>query len=214
MISANRLIAVWPHSSAPWLEAVVDIMPKWGIVGPARETAFLGQMRHESGDFSRFTESLYYKDPERIARIFRTAFDLDQDKVVDPVEIEFAKKFIRNPEALANRAYANKFGNGDETSGDGWKYRGRGPIQTTFKSNYEKASFWTHVNLVKDPDEMLVPRVGCAAACGYWKDHGCNELADLGDHREITRRINPGMAGLAERVHLVADTASVLIAIQ
>lgn len=212
MISANKLISAWPHASAPWLTAMVEIMPRWGIVGPVREAAFLGQMRHESMEFSRFTESLYYKDPERIARIFRKAFDLDQDKVVDPEEITFAKKFVKNPEALANRAYANRFGNGDEASGDGFKYRGRGPTQTTFKDNYSMASFWTGVNLLKDPDEMLVPRVGCAASCGYWKDHGCNDLADKGDHAGITKQINPGMDGLVERVRLVESTRLVLVA--
>lgn len=210
MIDVNRLIKAMPTASAPWLIAMVEIMPRWGIVGIKRESAFLGQMRHECADFTKFSESLYYKDPERIAQIFRTAFDLNHDKAIDKVEIEFAKQYVKNPEALANRAYADRFGNGDEASGDGFKYRGRGPIQTTFKKNYEIASFWTGVNLVNDPDEMLVPRVGCAAACGYWKDHGCNELADFGDDRGITKQINPGLLGYTERVALRIQTQFIL----
>lgn len=210
MISVTKLLVAMPHASGPWIAGMVEIMPKWGIVGPVREASFLGQMRHECADFSRFQESLSYSDPERIAKIFRTAFDLDQDKVVDPEEIEFAKKYVMNPKALANRAYANRLGNGDEASGDGWKYRGRGPIQTTFKANYVTASKWTGINLAIDPDELLVPRAGCAAACGYWQDHGCNVLADIGDQREITRRINPGLAGLDERIRLVNETRKIL----
>ena len=123
---------------------------------------------------------------------------------------EFAKKFVKNPEALANRAYANRFGNGEEASGDGWKFRGRGPIQTTFKDNYMIASKWVGVNLIMQPDDLLVPRVGCAAACGYWQDHGCNELADYDNHKEVTRQINPGLAGLDERIILVSATRNVL----
>lgn len=210
MISVTKLMRAMPQASEPWLVAMVEIMPKWGIVGVKRESAFLGQMRHECMDFTRFVERLYYKDPERIAKIFRTAFDLDHNKAIDRTEIEFAKQFVKNPEALANRAYANRMGNGDEASGDGFKYRGRGPTQTTFRKNYEIASFWAGVNLVLDPDEMLVPRVGCAAACGYWKDHGCNSLADVDDHREITRQINPGLAGLEERIVLANETRRIL----
>lgn len=210
MISSAKLIVAWPKASAPWLTAIVEVMPKWGILGIKREAAFLAQIYHESGGFLHFVENLNYSDPERIARIFRTAFDLDKDKIVDPEEIEFARKYVKNPEALANRAYAERYGNGSESSGDGYKYRGRGPLQTTFKKNYEVASFWTSVNLVLDPDEMLVPRVGCAAACGYWKDHGCNELADYGNHKEITRQINPGLAGLMERTALIEPITRIL----
>jgi putative chitinase len=210
MIQAAKLIKALPAASPVWLTAMVEVMPRFGILGNMRESAFLGQMHHECMGFTRFEENLNYKDPERIARIFRRAFDLDRDKVVDPEEIEFAKNYVRNPQKLANRAYANKFGNGDEASGDGWKFRGRGPIQTTFHDNYLAASPWCGVDLVKTPDELLVPRHGCAAACGYWKSHGCNELADAGEHTKITREINPGMAGLEERILLVGKMRHVI----
>jgi putative chitinase len=210
MITAAKLIQAWPLANPIWLTAMVDVMPKFDIVGTARESAFLAQIFHECGGFTRFEENLNYKDPERIAKIFRKAFDLDGNKAIDASEIAFAANYVRQPVKLANRAYANRFGNGDEASGDGWKYRGRGPIQTTFKKNYEIASFWTSVNLVLYPDELLVPRHGCAAACGYWKDHGCNKLADAGNHTEITRQINPGMAGLDERLKQVEVVRKIL----
>lgn len=210
MIDVMKLIKAMPQASEPWLIAMVETMPKWEIVGIKREAAFLGQMRLECQDFTQFSESLYYKDPGRIAKMFRTAFDLDKDKVISMEEIRFATQYIRNPEKLANRAYANRFGNGDEASGDGFRYRGRGPTQTTFKDNYRAASVWTGTDLVTNPDEMLVPRVGCAAACGYWKSHGCNELADVDSHKAITRQINPGLEGLDERIRLSDETKYIL----
>lgn len=212
MIDAARLIKALPLASPIWLTAIVEVMPRFGILGTARESAFLGQMHHECNGFTRFEENLNYKDPERIAKIFRRAFDLDGDKQIEPHEIEFAKGFVRQPVKLANRAYANKFGNRDEMSGDGWKFRGRGPIQTTFHDNYLKAAPWCGVDLVQFPDELLVPRHGCAAACGFWKEHGCNELADSGNFAAITRQINPGMAGLEERVRLTEVTRLILVA--
>lgn len=210
MINGKKLAAALPHSNAIWIEAMVEQMPKFGIEGLAVEAAFLGQVHHECVGFTVFEENLNYRDPERIAKIFRRAFDIDHDGVIEPHEIDAAKAYVRNPQKLANRVYANKYGNGDEMSGDGWKYRGRGPIQTTFKANYVKASFWTGVNLVLTPDELLVPRTGCAAACGYFRDAGCIPLAQLGDYREITRRINPGMAGLEDRIRLVGDYQRIL----
>jgi putative chitinase len=210
MIDVTKLIRAMPQASEPWLIAMIETMPKWGIVGIKREAAFLGQMRVECLNFTKFTESLYYRDPERIARIFRTAFDLNKDKAIDQEEIRFATNYIRNPEKLANRAYANRFGNGDEASGDGFRYRGRGPTQTTFKDNYRAASEWTGTDLVKVPDEMLVPRVGCAASCGYWKSHGCNEMADGDRHKDVTRQINPGLEALEERLRLVEETRLIL----
>ncbi len=215
MIPVSKLLRAIPVAREPWLIAMVEMMPKFSIIGLKREAAFLGQMRHECNDFTRFVESLNYTDPERVARIFRKAFDLDSDKIVDPEEIEFAKNFVRNPLALANRAYANRNGNGNEASGDGWRYRGRCPIQLTFKDNYRLANQWAAselngVDLIKTPDELLVPRVGCAVACGFWKANGCNELADVDAHRAITGKINPGMAGLDERIKLVSSTLAAL----
>lgn len=211
MIDVAKLVKLMPGSSEPWLIAMVETMPKWGIVGIKREAAFLGQMRHECQDFTKFTENLYYKDPGRIAQIFRNAFDLDKDKVISLDEIRFATQYAKNPEKLANRAYANRYGNGDEASGDGWKFRGRGPTQTTFKDNYRAATEWTGVNLIVNPDELLVPRVGCTASCGFWQSHGCNEMADGDRHKDITKQINPGLAGLEERLHLVENTRAALV---
>lgn len=210
MIPASKLIRAIPHASEPWLIAMVATMPKFSIIGYQREAMFLAQIRHECADFSHFEESLYYTDPERIAKIFRTAFDENHDRVISQVEIDFAAGYARNPRKLANRAYAFKYGNGNEDSGDGYKYRGRGPIQTTFKDNYRMASEWANSDLVTNPDQLLIPDIGCAAACGYWRSHGCNELADVGDIRGVTKQINPGLAGLEERTLLTKQTRDIL----
>lgn len=210
MILVSRLLQAMPHASGPWLAGMVETMPKWGIVGPVREAAFLGQMRHECGDFSRFVENLNYSDPERIARIFRRAFDLDGDKVLDANEVEFARRYVRNPVALANRAYAGKYGNRDEASGDGWRYRGRGPIHITFADNYRLYGDLIGHNLLANPDDLLVPRIGARASCAYFQHNDCNAIADTWNKTAITRKINPGLAGLNERDALMEETRRVL----
>ncbi|MFB5082496.1 glycoside hydrolase family 19 protein, partial [Raoultella sp. C349492] len=132
----RRAAQLTPANAQRWHMPIVSAMAEFGIDTPKRQAAFLAQVCHESTGLTVLSESLYYKDPRRVAQIFITGFDLNSNRVIEPAEIEFAKAYVRNPEKLANRAYANRGGNGPESSGDGWRYRGRGPIQTTFKNNY------------------------------------------------------------------------------
>lgn len=199
-MNLEKLRAIAPQAKDFWLVALLEEMPKYGINTPRRQAGFLGQLMHETEGLTKFVENMNYSDPERIARIFRRAFDLDQDKVVDPEEIELAKRYVRNPVALANRAYANRYGNGDEASGDGWRYRARGPIQLTFKDNYRLFGDLAGVDLVRAPDDMLVPMVGAKVSCVYFQNKGCNAVADTWNLTAVTRLINPGLAGLAERI--------------
>ena len=108
----EQLAQIVPLAPSYWHIALVEAMPKYGINTTRREAAFLGQVRHESLELTRFTENLNYSNPDRIARIFRSPFDADKDRVVDPEEIEDAKRYVNNPRALANRVYANRMGNG------------------------------------------------------------------------------------------------------
>jgi putative chitinase len=206
----EQLQLVVPNAPAYWIIALVEAMPKYAINTIARESAFIGQLRHESLELTRFVENLNYSDPVRIVRIFRRGFDLDGDKFPDDSEIAFARKFVKNPQALANRAYANRMGNGDESSGDGWRYRGRCPIQITFKDNYRLYGRLVGTDLVTHPDEALVPRIGAAVSCAYFMHNGCNELADYANIAGITKKINPGMAGLDERIALTNHTRKTL----
>ena len=132
--------------------------------------------------------------------IFRTGFDLDRDRVVDPEEIEFAKAYARNPQKLANRAYANRMGNGDEASGDGWRYRGRGLKQLTGKDNYRACGAGIGADLLGMPDLLQEAQYAVESACWFWQENNLSLLADRGAIRRISIKINGGTHGLAERM--------------
>lgn len=173
-------------------DAVVDAldaaMRRFEIDTPARMAAFSAQLAHESGQLQRWAENLSYRW-ERLRQVFPKYFPSD----------EAARPFDRKPERIANRVYANRMGNGPESSGDGWRYRGRGPIQLTGRDNYRACGQGIGVNLADDPDLLTAPGPGCLAAAWFWARNGLNALADAGDFVTITRRINGGLNGLAER---------------
>ncbi|MCR9031277.1 glycoside hydrolase family 19 protein [Citrobacter amalonaticus] len=182
-----------------WLVPFCQAAAEFQINTPLRLAAFIAQVGHESAGFSHLSESLYYKDAERIARMFRTGFDNNKNGVIEPAEIEFARAYTRNPEKLANRAYAGRGGNGNEASGDGWRYRGRGPIQITFHDNYQLCGKALGLDLLANPDLLLEFVHGARSAAWFWSTNGCNELADKGAFLSITRRINPPAEGQADR---------------
>lgn len=182
-----------------WYEPVCDAASEFQINTPLRLAAFIAQVGHESAGFSRLSENLYYSDAERVARIFRTGFDNNKNGVIESAEIEFARAYTRNPEKLANRAYAGRGGNGNEASGDGWRYRGRGPIQITFHDNYQLCGKALGLDLLANPDLLLEFVHGARSAAWFWSTNGCNELADKGAFLSITRRINPPAEGQADR---------------
>src|SRR5690606_13433976 len=110
-----------------------------------------------------------------------------------------AKEYARKPEKIANRVYANRGGNGNETSGDGWKYRGRGFIQLTLKDNYKALSNATGIDYVSNPDLLLNEADAMISALWYWNKRNLNKYADVGDLKGATRVINGGYNGLADR---------------
>lgn len=164
---------------------------------PERLAAFLANAAHETAGFSNFIERLSYRDPVRICQFFRK-FDLDKDRVIDPEEIEFAKRFIKNPVELANHVYGGRFGNTDP--GDGWKFRGRGIFQTTFKDNYADVSKALGYDFVRDPDKLAEPPFAAKSAAYYWHSKNLNKLADKGDLTTITKAINGGLNGHQDRI--------------
>lgn len=215
MLSLSQLHSVCSTSNGrsaatKYLSAMNEHMPRYGIDTPARVSAFLAQIAHESQDFTRVVENLNYSDPKRIAQIFRSGFDLDRDRVVDAEEIEFAKGYVRSPQKLANRAYANRMGNGDEASGDGFAYRGRGLKQLTGKNNYQACGDAIGVDLVSSPDLLLAPDCAVESACWFWRENKLSPLADRGDIKGITLKINGGLNGLAERQAYMARAADAL----
>ncbi|TKI08647.1 glycoside hydrolase family 19 protein [Martelella alba] len=196
----RRAAGITAELAQKWFTPITAAMAEFGIDTPRRQAAFIAQTAHESQGYSVLAESLYYTDPKRIAILFKTGFDLDHDGLVDPEEIEFAKGYARNSQKLANRAYANRSGNGPESSGDGYRYRGRGLIQITFKDNYRECGKALALDLLSTPELLTDPLQAARSAAWFWQRWGINAPADKSDMIAVTRKINPALVGLTDRV--------------
>ena len=165
-------------------------MTAFAINTPKRAAAFLAQAAHESNEFTRLQENLSYSTPERLMEVFKGRFTGLAD----------AAQYLRQPEKLANRVYANRLGNGDTASGDGWKYRGRGLFQLTGRANYMAAGDGLGTDYKANPDLVAEPPDAAFTAAWYWAVGNLNAMADVGQIDVITRRINgPAMLGADER---------------
>jgi putative chitinase len=188
-----------------YIDVLNEGMERFEINTPARIAAFVAQIAHESGDLLRIEENLNYSW-QGLRRTFPTRFETD----------EFAQLFHRNPEKIANYVYAGRYGNGDEASGDGWRYRGRGLIQITFRANYVAYSrAVSDPSVVSDPVQLTEPRHAALSACWFWKSRDLNALADSDNEaafNEITQRINGGWNGKEDRLANWAEARAVLAA--
>ena len=167
-----------------------------------RQAGFIAQCAHESGSFCRVTENLNYS-PEGLVKIFGKYFPT----------IESTKGYARLPDKIANKVYANRMGNGPESSGDGWKYRGRGLIQLTGKSNYLKCGPSMGLDLTATPEYLETVAGAVKSAYWFWSTNGLNSFADADDIKGMTKKINGGYIGLEERQHLYDVAKKVLITI-
>lgn len=165
-----------------------SLLEDYEINTPKRIAAFLAQTHHESGGYVWLTENLNYS-AEGLLRVFPKYFQ----------SMDIAKAYARQPDKIANRTYADRMGNGDEASGDGSKYKGRGLIQLTFKNNY----FWFAASLEITPEEAseyTQSFEGAAqSACWYWSENQLNRFADANDLRGLTKAINGGFKGMEDR---------------
>ena len=175
-----------------WYGALSQLLPDYEINTPQRIAAFIAQCAHESGEFTTLKENLNYRAPT-LRKIFPKYFPTD----------EIANHYASLPnkqEAIANKVYANRMGNGDEASGDGFRYCGRGLIQLTGKDNYT----WFAASIGITPDEAseyLQTFEGAAqSACWFWETNNLNQWADKGDILTLTKRINGGTIGLEDRI--------------
>lgn len=181
-----------------YLEPLKAAMALHAIDTEQRISHFLAQVAHESAGFTRITENLNYS-ADGLASTWPRRFRGD-----DGQPNALAHQLHRKPQLIANHVYANRMGNGDLKSGEGWMYRGRGLIQLTGKDNYRAASFALYGSdlLLVDPDKLLEADVAAMTACWFWNTNGLNEMADLGNVATITRRINGGTIGLEHRARL------------
>lgn len=162
--------------------------------------SFLAQVGHESMGFTRLEEALRYR-PERLHEVCLAAKPGSRWRSLLPRVAELAN----NPKSLANAAYGGRMGNGPESTGDGYLYRGRGWLQITGKANYEvirdivRKRFQDAPDFVSNPDALLETRWAAIAAAAYWDYHGLNEQADSQNFERITKAINGGTYGLKDR---------------
>lgn len=183
-----------------WVTALNQAMIRFDITTPERQAGFLSQIGHESALLTSVVENLNY-GTAALLRVFPKYFDKAA-----------ANAYQRNPEKIANLVYANRMGNGDEASGDGFRFRGRGLIQITGRDNYQSCGAALDQPLTDAPDTLATPPMAALSAAWFWHSHGLNALADTKDVIAMSKRINGGTVGLAEREQLYAKATDALMA--
>lgn len=181
-ITPDQLIAcgVGPTQAGIFAAPLTEACNHFDIVSPVRIAGFLGQCMVESGLLVHTEENLFYGDPARICAIFPSHF-------TGPGEASF---YAKNPQRLGSRVYANRMGNGDEASGDGYRYRGRSLLQITGREAYTSAASVLARDYVNNPDLVAQPVDACLVAAWFWSSRALNVLADAGDFDGITRAVN------------------------
>lgn len=187
----NQIVTKNPYID-DWYNALVAILPEYDIETPLRVAAFLAQCAHESGNFRFIKENLNYKW-QSLRKVFPKYFPDDA----------IAQQYANMPnrqEAIANRIYANRMGNGPEESGDGYRYCGRGLIQLTGKANYTNYAMSLEID-VEEAVEHLKTFEGCVqSAAWFWDENKLNQFADKKDIVTLSKRINGGTIGLEDRI--------------
>src|SRR5574343_143399 len=185
----QQILQIVPPKIRPYAEETFD---KYAINTVFRAVPFLAQVMHESGDFERKQENLNYS-AQRLLQVFKKYFDE-----------ETALRYDHKKEMIGSRVYANRYGNRDEASGDGYRFRGRGFIHITFFENYEKLGKHLGVDLITNPDLLLEDRYAMLSAGWFWSVKKLNDIADKGltetEVKEITKKVNGGLNGLADRI--------------
>ena len=201
-LTKNDIWNIFNSTPAKYLNQYADLLieltVKHGINTTKRQAMFLAQIKHESSGMQRVTENLNYSR-NGLLRTFGKYFN-----------VSTASSYARNPMRIANRVYANRMGNGSESSGDGWKYRGRGLIQLTGKNNYKQFSEDTGLDAVGNPDIVATPEGAIMSAIWFWNKNNLNRSADDGDIRSNTRTINGGYNGLHEREQFYTQAIRIL----
>jgi putative chitinase len=198
------LTAVGVKDPAKWLQAVIDTCVEFEINTPRRIAGFLAQTSHESGGYTMLSENLNYKAatlaacwPNRFAVMGADKKPKKENGKNIPTAV--ANSIAGKPELIANLVYSSRMGNGPAESGEGWKYRGRGLKQLTGKYNYTKCGEALNLDLVGNPDLLLEPMAAARSAGWFWKTNNLSSFADNGDILGMTKKINGGTIGLAER---------------
>ena len=182
---------------APYLQAAAE---KFHIDTPERIAGWLAQCAHESNNFRALVENLNYS-ADALRKTFPKYFSVIE-----------AAQYARKPEKIANRVYADRMGNGSEASGEGWKYRGRGLIGLTGKTNYRMfgKDIAQEKELLDNPDMLTEPKYATLSAAWFWAMNGLNQLADAKDIVGMSKRVNGGTIGLDHRKQLYTQICKAL----
>lgn len=209
MFTKEKLFQIFPRASGSSLNidelvwqldvALNSLVDDFGHNSLYRQAAFLAQCGHESGQYRVVVENLSYSK-EGLRKTFGKYFPTD----------ELAAQYARQPWKIGSRVYANRMGNGDEASGEGFKFRGRGLIQLTGKDNYVKCGADLNRDLVSDPTYLETPEGAVKSALWFWNKNSLNTYADVEDIRGMTKRINGGYNGLDERIAYYEKAKNVL----
>jgi len=197
MVSKEQLKEL--HIDPVWEAALNTTFDRFDISNPLRQAAFIGQAAHESGNFKMLVENLNYR-AETLMKVWPKRFPT----------LEFAKQYERDPKKIANSVYANRMGNRDEASGDGFRFRGRGLFQTTGHAGYYHAGQALGEDFVMQPDLVATPQYAALTAGFFWSTHKLNQYADSRDYKMMTKKINGGFIGLADREKHINHALAVL----
>lgn len=193
-LTLEQLKQLLPNNShvETWYESLSQFLPEYEIDTTNRMAAFIAQCSHESGEFTTLKENLNYRW-QSLRKVFPKYFPNDA----------IAQKYASLPdkqEAIANRVYANRMGNGPEESGDGFKYRGRGLIQLTGYQNYKRFADSLGITPEEASEYLETFEGATESACWFWSTNNLNQWADAGDMITLTKRINGGTNGLEDRI--------------
>lgn len=191
ILTQDQLSQMIPSNAnvAEWYEALEKLLPDYDINTPQRVAAFISQCAHESGNFKEIKENLNYR-AVTLRKVFPKYFPDD----------DIANAYAGKQEMIANRVYGNRMGNGDETSGDGYRYCGRGLIQLTGHDNYQAFADSLEMQVTDVPDYLATFEGAAQSACWFWEKNNLNQWADAGDILTLTKRINGGTIGLEDRM--------------
>lgn len=185
--------------SIEWWLPLKDVLDRFELNTPNRQAAFIGQCFYESAGFTEVEEDLNYS-AEALLKTWPVHFPT----------LALAKLYANNPSAIANLVYADRMGNGDKDSGEGWKYRGRGLIQITGRDTYKGINDILKIDCLANPDQLTETGNAALASGQFWVNHGLNELADAADWDQITQRINGGLLGMQARRAKINELLQIL----
>jgi putative chitinase len=197
MVNSQHLQAM--RIDPVWVDALNETFQRFNILTPIQQASFIGQCGHECGNFRILEENLNYR-AETLMKLWKARFPT----------IEIANEYARNPKKIANKVYANRMGNRDEASGDGYRFRGRGCIQLTGHANYFHAGQACGEDFVMQPDLVATPRYAAMTAGWFWDTHKLNQYADRQDFLMMTKKINGGIIGLDDRIKHINHALDIL----